>query len=129
MTSNPLYPIFLKLHKLNLLIVGAGNVGFEKLFFILKSSPDANITVVTKEISQEVSDLLARQNYNVNIIQKEFKEKDIEGFDLVIAATEIKALNQKIYNASKAKGILVNVADSVCAVLEILGIKDWKSLR
>lgn len=39
---NELYPIFLKLHQLNVLIVGGGNVGLEKLSFMLKSSPNAN---------------------------------------------------------------------------------------
>ena len=36
--TNPLYPIFLKLHQLDMLLVGGGEVGYEKLFFILKSS-------------------------------------------------------------------------------------------
>jgi precorrin-2 dehydrogenase / sirohydrochlorin ferrochelatase len=31
---NELYPVFLKLHQLNVLIVGGGNVGLEKLSFI-----------------------------------------------------------------------------------------------
>jgi siroheme synthase-like protein len=112
MSTNPLYPIFLKLHQLNLLIVGAGNVGFEKLFFILKSSPDANITLVAKEISNEIVELLSSQKYKVKIIQKEFEDSDVEGFDLVIAATDIKALNLKIHAAAKANGILINVADT-----------------
>jgi precorrin-2 dehydrogenase / sirohydrochlorin ferrochelatase len=43
---NELYPVFLKLHQLNVLIVGGGNVGLEKLSFMLKSSPNANVEVV-----------------------------------------------------------------------------------
>ena len=112
MNTNPLYPIFLKLHRLNLLIVGAGNVGFEKLFFILKSSPEANITIITKEVSAEVNELLSKQNYNVRIIQKEFEKRDVKGFDLIIAATDIKTLNHKIHATAKANRILVNVADT-----------------
>jgi len=112
MNTNSLYPIFLKLKQLNLLIVGAGNVGFEKLFFILKSSPEANITIVAKEVSAEVIELLSNQNYNVKIIQKEFDKGDVEGFDLVIVATDIKTLNQKIHAAAKTNKILVNVADT-----------------
>ena len=46
MEQNELYPIFLKLHNLNVLIVGGGNVGLEKLSFLLKSSPNANVEVV-----------------------------------------------------------------------------------
>ena len=38
MTTNTLYPIFLKLDKINTLIVGGGNIGLEKLNFILVDS-------------------------------------------------------------------------------------------
>ena len=44
---NNLYPIFLKAKSLNVLIVGGGNVAEEKLTFILKSSPDAHVTMVS----------------------------------------------------------------------------------
>jgi precorrin-2 dehydrogenase/sirohydrochlorin ferrochelatase len=43
MERNELYPIFLKLNNLNVLIVGGGNVGLKKLTFMLKSSPNANV--------------------------------------------------------------------------------------
>ena len=38
METNELYPVFLKVNELNILIVGGGNVGLEKLTFLLKSS-------------------------------------------------------------------------------------------
>ncbi|MBP6732870.1 MAG: NAD(P)-dependent oxidoreductase, partial [Chitinophagales bacterium] len=44
--SNLLYPVFLKLDKLQLLVVGGGNVAAEKLSFLYKSSPNANVTIV-----------------------------------------------------------------------------------
>ena len=46
MERNNLYPIFLKMNQLQALIIGGGNVALEKLTFLLKSSPDANITMV-----------------------------------------------------------------------------------
>ncbi len=110
--QNPLYPIFLKLHELQLLIVGAGEVGYEKLSFILKSSPDANITIVAPWVSDEIIELLAKGNYKVQIWNRAFKASDVEGKDLVIAATNIKELNHKIRDAAKAKNKLVNVADT-----------------
>ena len=110
--SNPLYPIFLKLHELNMLIVGAGEVGYEKMFFILKSSPDANITLLAPWIKPEVKELLQSKANRVTVIRKEFESQDIDGHDLIIAATNIKDLNKEIRNAAKAKGKLVNVADT-----------------
>lgn len=109
---NTLYPIFLKLRQLNLLIVGAGYVGHEKLHFILKNSPDANITMVAKEVSEEVKALLAKGDFNVNIIEKAFAADDVDGHDMVIAATDIQSLNLEVRNVAKQKGLLVNVADT-----------------
>ena len=44
--KNQLYPVFLKLDQLNTLLVGAGNVGLEKLQSLLNNSPHAKITIV-----------------------------------------------------------------------------------
>ena len=111
---NPLYPIFLKLDQLNMLIVGAGEVGYEKLFFILKSSPKANIRMVATWVNPEITALLDKQpGHQVEIIEKAFDANDIEPhFNLVIAATNIEALNKEIQKAAKEKGKLVNVADT-----------------
>lgn len=111
--QNPLYPIFLKLHQLRMLIVGAGEVGYEKLSFILKSSPGAHITIVAPEVSPEIRSLLAEKGpFDVQINQRAFEASDIDGHDLIIAATNIKALNQEVQSIAKSKGKLINVADT-----------------
>lgn len=110
--QNPLYPVFFKLHELKTLIVGAGEVGHEKLSFILKSSPDADITIVAPDISAKVKDLLAKKDYRVKIIQRPFMATDITDHDLIIAATDIASLNQYVRIAAKAHRRLINVADS-----------------
>lgn len=46
MEQNELYPIFLKVSQLSILIVGGGNVALEKLTFLLKSSLNANVEMV-----------------------------------------------------------------------------------
>ena len=112
---NPLYPIFLKLDQLELLIVGAGEVGYEKLFFILKSSPKANITMIATWVNPEIRELLAERDgqHQVQIIEKAFEPADVETkYDMVIAATNIETLNKEIRAAAKSKGKLVNVADT-----------------
>ena len=42
-------------------IIGGGFVGTEKIAFILKNSPNANITVVAKLISDEIKSMVNRQ--------------------------------------------------------------------
>lgn len=109
---NPLYPVFFKLHRMKMLIVGAGAVGYEKLFFILKSSPEANITVVATWVSEELTELLEQKDFKVNVIIKPFEPNDIDGHDLVVAATNDRALNEQVQQHAKAKGKLINVADT-----------------
>jgi len=111
-SRNPLYPIFLKLHNLSLLIVGAGEVGYEKLFFILKNSPDAHITMVATWVNPAIKELLTTGTFNVTLVEKAFDKEDIGVHDLVIAATNVRDLNLEVRNAAKAKGRLVNVADT-----------------
>lgn len=109
--QNPLYPIFIKLHKIEVLIVGAGEVGLEKLSFMLKSSPEANVTVVATWAKDEVAALIARHP-SVNFVQKAYESTDVIGKNLIIAATCFEELNREIRDDAKALGILVNVADT-----------------
>lgn len=56
--QNDLYPIFLRLDNLRLLVVGAGEVGDEKLRFLLKSSPRAQVRIVAPWMGEDLKDLL-----------------------------------------------------------------------
>jgi precorrin-2 dehydrogenase/sirohydrochlorin ferrochelatase len=108
---NTLYPIFLKTENFNILIVGGGSAGAEKVSFLLKNSPDANVTVVAKEISVEIKSLV-NSHSSLVLIEKEYEVSDLDNKQLVIAATEDKELNQQIYKGAKTKNILINVADT-----------------
>ncbi|WP_020571454.1 precorrin-2 dehydrogenase/sirohydrochlorin ferrochelatase family protein [Neolewinella persica] len=56
--NNQLYPAFFRLDRLQLLVVGAGEVGEEKLSFILKSSPNARVVLVAPWMGEELKALL-----------------------------------------------------------------------
>ena len=111
MEGNTLYPIFLKLDQLHTLIVGGGNVGLEKLSALLKNNPDARVTLVASEISDEVKELAGKHRF-VLLVEKDFGLTDLRGKDLVIAATNDRATNAYIRDEAKAFRILVNVADT-----------------
>lgn len=98
--------------QLRILIVGAGQVAQEKLHFLLKSSPDADVTVLAPEISPEIIDLLSQSEYHLNIIRKKFEPALLKSFDIVVAATNIKSLNKEVYQAAKEQKVLINVADT-----------------
>lgn len=108
---NQLYPIFLKVHQLNVLLIGGGFVGTEKLSFLLKSSPDAQVTVVSKEFCKDFL-ALAEGKESVTLIEDAYDQKYLGGKHLVIAATDDKAVNRQIRNEAKERFLLVNVADT-----------------
>ena len=58
--KNALYPVFLKQDQLKLLLVGAGNVGLEKLQSLLSNSPEMQITIVADRVKDEVRELISK---------------------------------------------------------------------
>ncbi len=109
--QNELYPIFLKVHAFETLLVGGGNVGLEKLTFLLKSSPNAKVTVVAKFFKQEVIDLAAKHP-SVTLHERSFEERDLEEKQMLILATDNPSLHEKVKAIANEKGILTNVADT-----------------
>ena len=111
MERNELYPIFVKVHQLNVLIVGGGNVGLEKLSFLLKSSPNANVEVISIEFMQELVDL-ASKHPTVKLTKKAYDISDLEKRHMVIGCTDNLDVNLQINREAKAKYLLVNIADT-----------------
>jgi len=109
---NQLYPIFLKMDKLKVLIVGGGFVACEKLHFILKSSPNANLTVMAPEIRPEILELFSSTDHQISLIHQPFDPSILSNFDIAIAATNIAELNFEVYHTAKEAGLIVNVADT-----------------
>ncbi len=109
---NMLYPVFFKLDKLKMLIVGAGEVGYEKLSFIMKSSPNANITIVATWVGEEVQTLANQHPTQIKINIKPVEIFDVAGHDLIVAATNFKEVNLEVHRYAKALDKLINVADT-----------------
>lgn len=107
---NNLYPIFLKVHQLEVLIVGGGKVGLEKLSFLLKSSPNANVQLVAPEINDKIVELA--KICQVKLVKENFNNCFLENKHIVIVATGDEALNIEIYNECKRRNLLVNLADN-----------------
>lgn len=110
MEQNELYPVFLKVAALNVLIVGGGNVGLEKLTFLLKSSPGAKVTMVSKEFSPEVTALA--NGFKVSLVKDAYNSSYLSGKQIVIATTDNLGVNLQVYNDCKEANILVNLADN-----------------
>lgn len=111
MDKNELYPIFLKVNHLDVLIVGGGNVGLEKLSFLLKSSPNANVEVIALDFLKALEEL-AEQHPNVKLKQKAYEVSDLENRHIVIGCTDNLEVNLQINKDAKARHLLVNIADT-----------------
>lgn len=108
---NELYPIFLKLHQINVLIVGGGNVGLEKLSFMLKSSPNANVEVVATQFLPEL-EALVENHPSVKLTQSKFKKKMLKKRHMVIACTDDLKVNKRVYDLSRKRHLICNIADT-----------------
>lgn len=108
--ANHLFPVFLRLEILEVLLVGAGNVGLEKLTAILGNAPAARVSVVATNVTVQVK-VLAGAHEFVTIEERPFLESDLDGKDLVIIAINDKSVSQLIRDTAREKKILVNAAD------------------
>jgi precorrin-2 dehydrogenase/sirohydrochlorin ferrochelatase len=106
---NNLFPVFLKLEQMNLLIVGGGYVGLEKLEAVLKNSPFTRITLVAPEISKEIQKL--GQSHQIDLLFEAYDLKHLENKNLVIVGTGIMDVSIAVQKDCRKKNILVNIAD------------------
>ncbi|MBQ4913936.1 bifunctional precorrin-2 dehydrogenase/sirohydrochlorin ferrochelatase [Maribacter sp. MMG018] len=110
MKQNELYPVFLKVSELNILIVGGGNVALEKLTFLLKSSPSAKVEMVSPTFREEIVEM-AKQ-YNIEMHKALYNTDFLSGKHMVVATTDNVTVNEQVYSDCKKRHILVNVADN-----------------
>lgn len=109
-TGNQLFPVFLKLNELKVLLVGAGNVGLEKLSALLTNSPETQITIVAEKFLPEVISLTGQYS-QITANYKRFEPADLEHQDLVVIATGDNTLNTEIRSLARQRHLLINVAD------------------
>lgn len=108
---NELFPIFLKLDRLNTLVVGGGNVALEKASALLRNSPAARVTLVAPMFRPDTLEFLADYP-QVDFCERGFELADLNGRDLVICATDNRELHVRIKEACVARHLLCNVADT-----------------
>lgn len=109
--QNPLFPAFLKLENLRVLLVGGGNVGLEKLTAILRSSPETAVTIISFTFLPELR-ALAATHPRLRLVERGWLEPDLDSADIVFAATDDPALHRRIQAATRARRLLLNVADT-----------------
>ncbi|RZK65544.1 MAG: bifunctional precorrin-2 dehydrogenase/sirohydrochlorin ferrochelatase, partial [Pedobacter sp.] len=110
MEGNQLFPVFIKLDTIHTLLIGAGPIGLEKLTAILDNSPHARVTVVASAVSSELR-VHAADFDRVKVVEKTFEPSDLDGIDLVVAATNNAVLNEEVRQLAQSRNLLANFAD------------------
>lgn len=101
-------PIFLDLKQQSCLVVGGGDIAARKAGLLLKAQAD--VTIVAPKLSSSTQKLVTSQR--VHWLEDRFDPSQLGQERLVIAATDDEKVNAAVYEAAKARNILVNVADS-----------------
>ena len=101
------FPISLRLTDQPVLLVGGGTVGLRKARLLLRAG--AALTVVAPAIEAELEAALAE--FGGVWQASAYRETDVHGKKLVIAATPDRAVNRQVYEHASALNIPVNVVD------------------
>ncbi|WP_300602511.1 TSUP family transporter [Niabella sp.] len=109
-TSNTLFPVFLKLEALQLLIIGGGKVALEKLGAVLANSPATNIHLVATVIAPEVR-ALTTLHAGLRFSERPYTIEDIRESSLIIAAVNDLDTAIQIKADAEKEEKLVNIAD------------------
>ena len=102
------FPMFMDMQRLKVLVVGGGAIATEKLEKLVDFTKE--ITVIALRIEPQAQALIA--THGLTVYQRAYETGDIEGFDIVIVATDTVALHKAIYEESRGSRILVNSVDN-----------------
>ena len=103
MREYPWFPMFFNIGDRRALIVGGGAVAARRAATLSRFC--GNIAVVAPKVRPEITALPG-----VQVVKRPFEPGDLEGADLVIAATDDHALNADIARRCRERGVPVNTA-------------------
>ena len=101
------YPIFVEMQGRRVLLVGGGNVAHEKIGKLVDASAD--VTVVAPELTPPVRAIV--EEHGCEWFDRPYEPGDVEGYEVVMVATDDGAVNAQVASEARALGIWVNAAD------------------
>src|SRR5262245_329039 len=113
-----LYPVFLKLAGLPVVVVGGGPVAAAKLDGLLEAG--AQVTVVAPAISHAIRARTDAPGSSLRLIERGFVSSDLDGARWVVAAATPE-VNRQVAAAATARGLFVNAVDDPATATAYLG--------
>ncbi len=110
-----LYPVFLKLEGLPVVVVGGGNIAASKLDGLVAAG--ARVTVIAPQVSDAIR---ARATELDAILEQPFRAAHLAGARWVVAAATPE-VNRDVATAAAARGLFVNAVDDKAAATAYLG--------
>jgi precorrin-2 dehydrogenase / sirohydrochlorin ferrochelatase len=107
MLDTPLYIACLRLSGRSCLVVGGGEVGLEKVEGLLAC--DGAVTLVAPDAVPELERYASEGS--ITWERREFRDSDLDGKFLAIAATADTDVNISVYDGAEERAMLVNVVD------------------
>ena len=101
------YPIFVELQDRRCLVIGGGREAQRKVEGLLAAG--GNVTVIAPKLTRDLQGLLAEGR--IDLQQREYLEGDLEGYEVVMVATNDGAVNADVAAEGKRRRIWVNAAD------------------
>jgi precorrin-2 dehydrogenase/sirohydrochlorin ferrochelatase len=101
------FPVFLDLQEKSCVVVGGGRVAERKVKSLLKAG--ARVKVVSPDLTGALARLKSREK--IVHYPRSYRPKDLRGAFLTIAATDDRAINERVFQEATASRIPVNVVD------------------
>jgi uroporphyrin-III C-methyltransferase/precorrin-2 dehydrogenase/sirohydrochlorin ferrochelatase len=111
-----LYPVFLNLAGLPVVVIGGGVVAAGKLDGLIEAG--AQITVIAPAICEAIRTRAVA--HGLQLVEREFAPGDLDGARWVVAAAT-PAVNREVAGAGTARGLFVNAVDDVASASAYLG--------
>ena len=110
--ERPYFPMFIDLTDKKILVAGGGTIALRRIRTLLKFRAD--IRVIAPELCEELAQL--EEEGKIAAERREYRTSDIDGVQIVLAATDDHEVNRRIWEECRAAGVTVNVADdrSLC---------------
>ena len=102
-----LFPIFLKLTNRPCLVIGAGHLAESKIESILTAQ--GKVTVIAPEANAKIHDLANSGEITLHL--RPYTPGDLAGHFLVVAATNVPAVNHAVFEEAAASDVLCNAVD------------------